>query len=293
MSCVSVFIVNYNGAQFIKPCLDSLLSSECTFDLDIIVIDNSSSDNSLDVLIEFKNRVTLIKNHYNSGFSKANNIAASYAKGDYYFLLNNDTVINPNTLQLLFDCLIQEYNVGAVVPKLLNSDGSLQCPGSFFGSKKYHSNKPVDVSFVSCAAILMTRSVYELIGGLDDNFFFYNDDVDLSKVLQKKKLRMIYFPEASLIHHGGLSTSFRSTKSLIEGYRGGFYIARKHYGWFIAQLYRWVVMLDVIPRFLFSCFMSLFNSRYKSYISAYWSITLLNFRNDIYTNHPEVKVEIV
>ena len=293
MACVSVFIVNYNGARFINSCLDALLASNCSFDLDIIVIDNCSADDSLVKLALYKDRITILKNHYNSGFARANNICADYAKGDYYFLLNNDTIIQPNTLQLLYDYLIQFSDIGLIAPKLLNGDGSIQCSGSIFGQLRFYSKKPVDVSFLSGAALLIKKSIYHEVGGLDDNLFFYNEDLDLCKVLVKKKFRLVYYPLAELIHFGGLSTFFRSAKSLVEGYRGGFYVCYKHYSGIVYKLYRFLVLFDILPRFIFHFCLSLFLSKHRIYVGSYFDILKINWNNDIFITHPSVKVEVV
>ena len=293
MPCVSVFIVNYNGADFILDCLDSLLASKTTFDLDIIIIDNCSTDESIQRLLPYKDRITLLKNYHNSGFSKANNICASYAKGDYYFLLNNDTVLQSDTIQLLYDYMIQFSDIGALVPKLLNRDGSIQCPGSIFGQWKFKSKKPIDVSFVAGAALLVKKSVYETINGLDENLFFYNDDVDLCAVLRKKNFRIVYYPYASLTHYGGISTSFRKIKSLIEGYRGGFYVCYKHYPRFIYRLYRFFVLFDIIPRFLIHLLLALFRPLNRSYLSLYIAVLKINLNNDIFVDHPPVNVTVL
>jgi len=293
MAVISVFIVNFNGALFIKDCLDSVLASKLSVPLEIIVVDNQSSDNSLDILKEYLNDVTVIKNNNNSGFSKGNNIAASFAKGDYFFLLNNDTTLFPDTLQTLYDYMIKHENIGALVPKLMNKDGSLQAPGSVFGQWKFKSKEPKDVSFVAGAALLMSKTVYESINGLDDNLFFYNDDIDLCKVLLKRKLRIVYYPIAELIHYGGLSTKFRKLGSLIEGYRGGFYVCYKHYGKFLFEIYRLVVFVDILPRLFIHFLKSFVFAEDKEYVKAYLKVIRINLKRDIFVEHPKVDVELL
>lgn len=292
MSSVSVFIVNYNGGLFIKECLDSLLKSQLSVPLEIIVVDNQSTDNSLDILNSYKGKIKIIKNYHNSGFSKGNNIASHYANGDYYFLLNNDTRVFSNTIQKLYDYMCEHDDIGALVPKLLNKDKSLQAPGSIFGRWKFSSKKPIDVSFVAGAALLMTKKVYEQIQGLDENLFFYNDDIDLCKVLLKRKLRIVYYPLAELIHYGGLSTKFRKLGSLIEGYRGGFYICYKHYGKYWFELYRIVVFVDILPRLFFHFIKSFFSNQDKQYVKAYLNVIKINLSRDIFVKHPKINVEV-
>ncbi|RAP31551.1 hypothetical protein DID78_00940 [Candidatus Marinamargulisbacteria bacterium SCGC AG-343-D04] len=292
MPVVSVLIVNFNGARFISNCLDSLLKSQGDFDLDVVVVDNCSTDQSLDVLSTYKSKITLVKNRHNSGFSKGTNIAASYAKGEYYFLLNNDTVVEQNTIQLLLEYLKEHDDIGALVPKLLNEDGSIQCPGSFLGHWRFKSTKAIDVPFVAGAAVLMTNIVYNSIGGLDENLFFYNEDVDLCKTLLKRKLRLVYFPSSQLIHYGGLSTKFRKIGSLIEGYRGGFYVCYKHYP-YLFFIYRVLVMLDVLLRLCIHMLRAFFSVHQREYVSLYLTIIRIIVRKDIFINHPELEVEVI
>jgi hypothetical protein len=292
MTTVSVFIVNYNGAAFIEACLDSLLKSQGDFELDVIVVDNDSTDNSLQVLDAYKSSIQLIKNHHNSGFSRGNNIAAQYAKGEYFFLLNNDTVLDDDSIQVLLDAFVSQDNVGAMAPKLVNEDGSIQCPGSIFGQRRFKSDVMTDVSFIAGAALLMSRSVYEGIGGLDDQLFFYNDDVDLCKTLLKNGYRLVYCPDSKILHYGGLSTKFRKIGSLIEGYRGGFYICYKHYR-VLFFLYRFLVLFDIIPRLLFHVILGVFLSSHREYVRLYLTILMINIKADIFVSHPELDVEVI
>ena len=293
MAEISVFIINYNGAAFIEACLESVLNSKCSVDIEVIVVDNQSTDHSIDILKTYKDKVTVVKNKHNSGFSKGNNIAASYATGNYYFLLNNDTVLPEDTIQKLYDYHSQFSNIGALVPKLLNQDGTIQCPGSIFGQWKFKSKTAIDVSFVAGAALMMNRGVYEQIGGLDDHLFFYNDDVDLCKTLLKNNYRLVYYPDAQLTHFGGLSTQFRKLGSLIEGYRGGMYVCYKHYGNMAYFLYRFLVLFDLIPRLLIHCVRSVFDVDQKQYVKAYLRVLTINLKNDIFVEHPVVDVEVL
>ena len=103
MNKISIIIVNYNGQLFIEDCLLSILASRCEVPIETIVIDNHSTDESLSVLKKYRNNIKLIKNNHNSGFAKANNIAVSYATGNLLFLLNNDTILQKNTIQTLYD----------------------------------------------------------------------------------------------------------------------------------------------------------------------------------------------
>lgn len=282
MTCVSILIVNYNGAAFIADCLDSLFNSQCQCEIDVVIVDNASTDNSLDVLSRYIDKVTLVKSAVNIGFGRGNNLAFDSAKGDIVFLLNNDTVLKSDTLQILVDFMHSHSNIGAIAPKLLNRDGSLQAPGSIFGRWRFLRKKPQKVPFIAGAAVMMWSSVYKEIGGFDKHMFFYNEDIDLCMMLKKKKTYLYYVPSAELLHYGGLSTKFRKLDSVVEGYRGGMYLAYKHYPRVVFYLYRVVLLLDLVPRLFIYGLLSVFLLQYRSYFKAYYNILLINKNNDIF-----------
>lgn len=279
---ISILIVNYNGAGFIAPCLDSVLASEFSGTFEVILIDNDSTDHSLTVVEPYKDRVKVIAHPENVGFSKGNNVAAKSATGSFLFLLNNDTILEKDTLQKLFEFVQGKTDVGAVAPKLLHEDGRLQAPGSVFGQWRFKQSQPVVVPFIAGAAVLIPRVVWEKMNGLDENLFFYNDDIDMCKSIQKLGYRIYYLPTAQLIHFGGLSTQFRKIGSLIEGYRGGFYIAYKHYGKWAYQLYRVLVLFDVIPRTVIHAIGTLWSEKHRRFFKAYLEVLKIDWKNDIF-----------
>ena len=131
---ISVLIINYNGAQFIRECLDSLLKSKTSASFEVIVVDNNSSDLSLELLKSYQNQITVISNRENTGFSYANNQAAKVAKGDYLYLLNNDTLTKEDTIDVLYQFICSHPDAGAITPKLLNKDGSFCVQEVYLGS---------------------------------------------------------------------------------------------------------------------------------------------------------------
>ncbi|MSR88152.1 MAG: glycosyltransferase family 2 protein [Candidatus Margulisbacteria bacterium] len=272
---ISVVIVNFNGAKFIEACLDSLFASELSYTYDVWMVDNASTDNSLEILSGYKDCLNLIVNTENTGFSYANNQAIRACSGRYLFILNNDTVLEKNTIQLLMHEHERTPNLGVICPKLLNADGSLQCPGSSFGHWRFKQNRVRFVPFIAGAAFLMRKSVMDEMGGMDENLFFYNDDIDMCRFLRHRGYPILYFPEAKVVHFGGLSTQYRKVGSLIEGYRGGIYLAYKHYGFIAGVLYRVVLCLDLFVRLLLS-----FGNRdmFGGYLQVLW----INVTNDIY-----------
>jgi len=215
---VSIIIVNFNGADFLSTCLDSVFNQNWKTSYEVIIVDNYSQDNSLEVLDHYKTKITLIKNSQNHGFAFANNQAAQIAIGSYLLLLNNDTKLLDHSLDKLVTFHNSHPDIGGVGPKLLNEDGSLQAQGSRLGWFKFKTTEPKKMSFISFAAFLISKALYLQAGGLDENLFFYNDDVDLCTTLRRQNHPIYYLPTTEVIHFGGLSTKFRKKESIIEGY---------------------------------------------------------------------------
>lgn len=277
---LSVIIVNYNGAAYIPECLESVLKSE-DVSFEVIVVDNASPDNSLSVLERYLDRVKLIASPVNGGFSAGNNIGIDASSGDYVCLLNNDTVVNPDTLATLLNYLKQNSSVGAVGPKLLNADGSPQYTGSILGHWQYKTGKARKVGFLSGAAFMTRRSLLDQIGGLDENYFFYNEDLDLCKTILKAGYTLVYLPTAELIHFGGVATATRKAASIIEGYRGGLYFCSKHYPKAIFRLYQFILGLYFLIRLAIYFPLSVFSDHYQDLFRAYLTCWRILLKNDL------------
>ena len=248
---LTIVIVNYNGADYISECIESINSSKDSLEKEVVIVDNNSQDSSLDVIQSLLNpKIRLISNKENLGFSAANNQGIKVANGKYIFLLNNDTILKPDCLQKLKNFFDTEESLGGVAPQLLNEDETIQVYGSVLSHWRYRGSRPISLSFLSGAGFFTTKSILEKINGLDENFFFYNEDIDLCMQIKKLGLKLIYYPPAKLIHYGGKATATRKSGSIIEGYRGGLYLVRKHYPNWVYQLYKRVLMLDVGPRLI-------------------------------------------
>lgn len=281
---LSVIIVNYNGADFLKECIDSLLTNKAPFSWDIWVVDNKSSDGSISILENYGNKINLIKNTKNQGFSYANNQAAKASNADYYFLLNSDTVLTENVLEDLMTFLNDHPDAGAITPKLCNADGSLQAPGSIWGQWRFLSKSPRNVPFIAGAAVMFPKKAYWDIGGLDEQLFFYNDDIDMCKMLPKKGYTIYYVPTVSIVHYGGLSTKYRRVGSLIEGYRGGIYLSKKHYGNSLSLIYRFFLMIDIIVKLAVHGAGSIVSKQSREFFMGYLEIARINLTNDVTLN---------
>ncbi len=225
---VSVIIVNYNTPDLLDVCLESLYSFNNTNFFEVIVVDNASDKKiSKKRLLEYPN-ISIIENQENVGFAKANNQGAAKAIGDYLFLLNSDTILNSNILVPMLNFYEGKKDIGILAPRLLNKDMSIQYYGSILGRYKYLGDKPRVVGFLSGAAMFIKRDLYMQVGGFDENYFFYNEDLDLCKTLTLKGYKNYYHPGITLVHLGGGSTfSAKSLKK--QAWKSSWYFFKKFY----------------------------------------------------------------
>src|SRR3989344_4602101 len=223
MNKLSVIIVNYNTKKLTLQCIKSVIEEGYGILAEIIVVDNGSTDGSLAELVKLTKSIKLIKNEKNLGFAKANNQGIKIAKGKYILLLNSDTIVKKGTLQKLVHFAENKDDAGAVVPKLMNSDGSVQASvynfptlqravrQYWFGEKdlldKYYptDDTAVVIDMGVMAAFLITPSALKKIGLLNERYFMYYEDFDYCRELRKAGLKTYYLPTAEVIHHHGAS----------------------------------------------------------------------------------------
>ena len=231
---LSVIIVNYNVKYFLEVCLHSVLRASAATDVEVIVVDNNSSDDSCAMVRERFPSVKIIENKDNKGFSKANNQGVEIAKGEYILFLNPDTVMPENFLAKTLAYMDAHPEAGALGPRLIDGKGQF-APDSkksypslsvaifkttginkLFSKSTYfnkyyavhvgeHETAAVDV--LSGCCMLVRRAAMDKAGGaFDEDYFMYCEDVDLSYRIEKAGYKNIYFPEADLIHYKGEST---------------------------------------------------------------------------------------
>ncbi len=214
---VSVIIVNWNGLDILARCLDSLQQQNYQ-PLQIIVLDNASSDGSVALIENSFPQVALIKNQFNAGFALGNNLGAKIATGKYLFLLNSDAWVKVATIGQLVKTLEEQPQIGLLGAKLLNPDGSFQEAGmriDIFGfpfapSFDYVSkNSPqglfTNFFYVGGAAVLLERALFEHLGGFDESYFMFCEDVDLAWRARLLGEQAAVCLEAEVYHQGGAS----------------------------------------------------------------------------------------
>ncbi|MEA3492901.1 MAG: glycosyltransferase family 2 protein [Candidatus Margulisiibacteriota bacterium] len=247
MKDLSIIIVNLNNKKILDECLASIYKNTKKINFETIVSDNGSSDGTQEMVKTRYPQVKLIKNGENLGFVKGNNIGLKQAEARYSILLNNDTMVKESALDKMVEFMDANPAVGACGPKLLNIDGTVQRQGGVFGKKFWKSQKALAVDFVIGAALLVRKEVIDRVGMMDENLFFYNEDLDWCMTIRKAGYKVCYLPQAEIIHYGGFSSKKGFNKRLlVEGFKGGLYFCRKHYGEVIYNIYRLLLILGLI-----------------------------------------------
>lgn len=234
---LSIVIVSYNTRDITDQCLASIEQATWCSPYEVIVVDNNSSDGSVDMIAAKHPQVRLIQNRDNRLFAIANNQGVAEANGEYVLLLNSDTIVKGDNLQNMinyFDTLAED--VICVGPKVLNADGSLQsCGFAEWGnifqhvSSLFHLNRllplhyfcaPLDrrpdvahrTGWVVGACMMMRRNLYQKVGGLNERLVFYGEEPEFGFRSKRMGYKTLYWPGAEIIHLGGVSTSTDKAK---------------------------------------------------------------------------------
>jgi O-antigen biosynthesis protein len=274
---LSVVIVNYNVKYFLEQCLNSVYKSGKHLDMEIYVVDNHSVDGSVEMVRAKFPNVRLIANQQNIGFSRANNQAIRKAKGRYVLLLNPDTVVEDDTLTKVVSFMDAHPDAGGLGVKMLDGQGrflpeskrGLPTPGVAFSkifglsalfprSKtfgKYHlgyldKDKTHKVHVLSGAFMLLRKDVLEEIGALDEEFFMYGEDIDLSHRIIKAGYKNYYYPDARIIHYKGESTKKSSVNYVLVFYNAMIIFARKHFSQKNARAFSLLIKMAIYFRAL-------------------------------------------
>jgi GT2 family glycosyltransferase len=276
---LSVVIVNYNVKYFLEQCLHSVMKAIHELDAEIFVVDNNSVDGSIRMLREKFPDITLIENKDNRGFSRANNQAIRKAKGEYILLLNPDTIVEDDTLVKCVRFMDENPEAGGLGVKMIDGKGKflpeskrgLPSPSvaffKIFGFSamfprsrifnKYHlgyldkdKTHPVDV--LSGAFMMLRKNVIDEIGMLDENFFMYGEDIDLSYRITSAGFKNYYFPDTRIIHYKGESTKKSSLNYVFMFYTAMIIFARKHFSKENARIYSTLINLAIYIRAFFS-----------------------------------------
>jgi GT2 family glycosyltransferase len=250
---LSIIIVNWNTSALLIQCLDSIYQAAPRLTFEIIVVDNGSTDDSVKIIKTYFPSVHIIGNSRNVGFARANNQGLAIAKGRYSLLLNSDTLVLPNALDKLVHYADEHLEAGMVGPKMLNIDGSLQESWAKFPAfwseitgRTIRNRRPIgdpphayDVDWVSGAGMLVRSKMVDSVGMLDEDYFFYSEEVDWCFRIKAKGWKVHYLPASEIFHIGGGSASMNSLRQLSLLYQNKIRFFNKNYGSFKALLLRY------------------------------------------------------
>ena len=238
---LSIIIVSWNVKDDLLRCLASLKENPPSEPFEQIVVDNMSTDGTVDAVKSRYPEVTLIENRQNAGFAMANNQGMELSSGQYVLLLNPDTIVHPGSLDFMVAFLDDNPDVAACGPKLLNDDGSAQASVRRFPTfrgvlyrhtvcrllglfrpqyrkwmmKDFGYDKQIDVDQIMGAAMMVRSSVIEEVGRLDTDFFMYFEEVDWCYRIKQAGWRIVFLPDAVITHLGGRSLSQAPLKRIM------------------------------------------------------------------------------
>ena len=311
---LSVIIVNYNVKYFLEQCLHSVLNAGKRVEAEIIVVDNNSVDGSVEMIGQKFPSVRCLPNKENAGFSKANNQGIREATGQYILLLNPDTIVEEDTFEKIVSFMDLHPEAGGLGVKMIDGSGKflpeskrgLPTPSVAFykicglsalfpKSKvfgRYHlrfldENEIHEVEVLSGAFLLIRKTVLDKIGLLDEDFFMYGEDIDLSYRILKSGYKNFYYPHTRIIHYKGESTRKTSVNYVLVFYNAMIIFARKHFSRQHASLFSFGIRLAIylratvalLSRFVLKMFLPLLDAMLLLgglyFLKEYWSLNMV------------------
>jgi GT2 family glycosyltransferase len=275
MMKLSVVVVNYNVQYFLEQCLHSVQQAIKGIDAEVFVVDNVSKDDSVAIVQQKFPWVKLIVNTENVGFSRANNQAMRVAKGEYVLLLNPDTLVEEDTFKKCIQFMDERPDAGALGVKMVDGKGQFLeeskrgipfpstsffkisgiyklFPRSAFFNHYYlgHLSKEdnQEIEILSGAFMFMRKSALDKVGLLDEDFFMYGEDIDLSWRILQGGFKNHYLADTRIIHYKGESTKKGSLNYVYVFYQAMEIFANKHFGGSYAKWFHWMIKVAIWMR---------------------------------------------
>jgi GT2 family glycosyltransferase len=268
---LSIIIVSWNVCELLRACLQSISARQGNLSLEVIVVDSGSNDGSPEMIRQIFPEVKLIARPDNVGFPKGNNLGLAQANGRYLLLLNPDTEIVNDALSTMINYMEYHRHVGALGPQLLNPDSTVQSSRrrfptlitAFFESTWLENLAPqkllrnyyvqdvsdgdtVAVDWITGACLLTRHEVYEQIGGLDEGYFMYSEELDWCRRIKEAGWQVVYLPTAQVLHHEGKSSEQAVTHRHINYHRAKLRYFRKYHGRLAATTLRIFLLMNYI-----------------------------------------------
>jgi GT2 family glycosyltransferase len=280
---LSIITVSWNVRDLLRDCIRSVDAGRGLLHLEMIVVDSASSDGSVDMIKQEFPWVELIASEENLGFPGGNNVGIARAKGRNILLLNPDTVILDDALQVMVHYIDQHVDIGALGAKILNPDLSIQSSRRRFPTmltaifestwlesvappailRDYYTrdlpdDESADVDWVTGACLMVPRLVIDQVGPLDEEYFMYSEELDWCRRIKDAGWRVIYLPQAQIIHHVGKSSEQAVTDRHINFQRAKLRYFRKYHGrWpttllriLLLLMYGWQIVLEALKGML-------------------------------------------
>lgn len=273
---ISIILVSYNTKELTENCINSIYEYTKDVNYEIIVVDNNSTDGSVEMLEQKFINIKLIKNKDNKGFGAANNIGIRQSMGKYIFCLNTDTVIIDNSIKILFDYMENNQNVGACGGQLFDKDMNItysvgnfpsfsriffQYAGLKYIFKKYWNKKlspsikvkydtPTKVDYIIGADLMIRKSILDTIGLFDENIFLYGEESDLCFRIKKNSNDIMFIPDSRIIHFQGQSSkNINAHKIVIDSLM---YWYKKNISKFSSYLLKYTMFINFFMLFIFT-----------------------------------------
>ncbi len=309
---LSIVIVNYNVRYFLEQVLLSIEQARQGISLEVFVVDNASQDGSVEMLSTQFPYVSVISNSQNLGFAKANNQAIKKTKGEYILLLNPDTVINEDTLVKCIGFMEEHPNAGGLGVKMIDGSGrflpeskrGLPTPfvafcktfglSNLFPQSKifnhYHlgyldKSKTHEVEVLAGAFMFLRKTVLNEIGLLDEAFFMYGEDIDLSYRILKGGYKNYYYPETTILHYKGESTKKGSLNYVKTFYQAMVIFAKKHFSTRYAGIYIVLINLAIYFRGGLTIIVNFFKKIYLPLLDFIFILLGLYLLKDLWANY--------
>ena len=219
---VSIIIVNYNGITLLEKCLESLF--KVNYDnFEVILVDNNSTDGSVQFVRKNYASVIIIKLESNKGFAEPNNIGTKTAKGEYFLFLNNDTVVTPNFISEMIKVIENDQKIGICQSLLLKPDGSVDSSGDFIDklgvvyNSKTKSKEIREISSARGASMMIKKKIFDELEGFDEKFFFSFEDVDLGWRTWILGHKVVLVPNSIVYHNAGGTASKLKSEIAFHG----------------------------------------------------------------------------
>jgi GT2 family glycosyltransferase len=248
MPDISIIIINWNTRQLLLDCLASVYKTIQQASFEVFVVDNGSADGSVEAVARQYSGVKLIANSRNEGFARANNSAIRSMKGRYAVLLNSDTLLKQGAIDDMFAFMETHPDAGMCGPQLLYGDGSKQTSTGVFpdivselaskslkrlfsfarrGASRSSFEGPTPVDFIIGACMFARKSAIDDVGMLDEEYFFFYEEIDWCFRMNKKGWRVYHVPAIEIYHFGGQSTKNINLKARVESWRSRYLFLRK------------------------------------------------------------------